>query len=350
VRGRDSGTRAGLKVETPWPRGFHGRGTPPGLCDGHGSRPARFLAGCLAPPRKDPLHKLPPPRYPYGMLGHPTEIRERARDAFVNGEGTGAYILRKLGISRATFCRWRAEDGWDEQRNEVEQEARRKSIEELAEKRHRFQENCLDLWNFLHGQMLLRAKRYGLELEMPLDEAQGMSKVLLAVQSGYFMCLGVDPKLEARFAAETKPRQVMIDYEPQEGVFDVIVDEEGTGTVVEGKEFLPAVVTVKKNGHGNGNGGNGHGNGHSNGHGHGANGHGNGHGHANGNGHSNGHGNGNGHAGAGHETDEDSPGASPMASKGQSAKSGPDGASGAFGKGSGNGPGPGRSGPIIGRG
>jgi hypothetical protein len=270
------------------------------------------------------------------MLGHPTEIRERARDAFVNGEGTGAYILRKLGISRATLCRWRAEDGWDEQRNEVEQEARRKSIEELAEKRHRFQENCLDLWNFLHGQMQLRAKRYGLELEMPLDEAMGMSKVLLAVQSGYYMCLGVDPKLEARFAAETKPRQVMIDYEPQEGVFDVVVDDEGVGTVVEGKEFLPAVVTgVKK---GNGNGGNGHGNG--NGH---SNGHGNGNGHATGNGHGNGN---------GHETGHDTPGASPVASKGPSVKSPPDAAHGASGKGSGPGPGNGngRSGPIVGRG
>lgn len=174
---------------------------------------------------------------------YPKEVRDKAREAWVSGAQNLAQVSEHLGINRATIQRWRAEDRWDDQRNEVEQENYRREIEKLADQREQFQNSSLKLWAFLHAQMFLRAKRYGVEREMPMGEALEMAKVLAACQAGYYMALGVDPKLEAKANEISRPRKILIDYEP---LASSLADEYG---VIE-------VEATNGNGHvgGNGNG------------------------------------------------------------------------------------------------
>ena len=147
---------------------------------------------------------------------YPKEVRDKAREAWVSGEATIIGLARELGIERGTIQRSRTEEDWDGTKNEIEQEMRRAEVERLAEKREAFQNNSLQLWAFLHAQMFLRAKKYGTEREMPLDEAIDVAKILAACQTGYYMALGIDPRLEAKFSAQAPQRRVGIEYDPPE--------------------------------------------------------------------------------------------------------------------------------------
>ena len=151
---------------------------------------------------------------------YPKDVRDQAREKWVSGDANISAIAHLFGIQRGTILRWRAEEDWDGLRNEAEQESHAREVETLVQKRQAFTANCLQLWAFLHAQMFLRAKRYGTDKKMPMDEAIDMAKVLAAVETGYFMALGVDPKLEAKMAVDTSPRRVMVEYDPQPGVFD----------------------------------------------------------------------------------------------------------------------------------
>lgn len=158
------------------------------------------------------------------MYAHDKEVRNRARDRWVTGEASLTQIARDLGVARGTILRWRVEDEWDGLRNEAEHEAHRKDVQELTEKREKFTQNCIQLWSWLHAQCFRRARQYDdLGLTMPFEEGERMARILLACQTGYYMALGVDPKEEAKHSEETRPRRVLIEYEPS-GVFAEVGD------------------------------------------------------------------------------------------------------------------------------
>lgn len=172
------------------------------------------------------------------------EVREKARTDWLGGKSI-AEVAADMKISYATLNYWRVQEQWDAQKDRIEYDAECRALERLTSQREEFQESSLQLWAFLHAQMRLRAVRYGTNTEMPMAEAMDMAKILAACQTGYYLALGIDPRIEARENQAARPRRVLIDYQPLVETLAVEYGELAGGNGHNG------------NGHSNGNGSNG---------------------------------------------------------------------------------------------
>jgi transposase-like protein len=122
-------------------------------------------------------------------IKHTPEVREECRSAFCSGQYSSVTAIGKaFGVCADTLYRWRAHYNWDDDRNKLLSESKKKAGAELIGKLARARVEHFTIWTAFEQEIVRRFTRYREQnREVPLDELDVMTRIMKEAQRGKYL-------------------------------------------------------------------------------------------------------------------------------------------------------------------
>jgi uncharacterized protein YjcR len=134
------------------------------------------------------------------MSYHSPKLREEARNAWVSGEyATLQAVANALGLQRDTVYRWRQRYNWDDERQRLLAESRKKSESQLVAAISRARLEHQIIWRAIDAEISRRIVEHRQRGEnIPLDELDTMARIMEKAQRGMYLTGAEEVTIEER--------------------------------------------------------------------------------------------------------------------------------------------------------